>query len=52
MTRSEAIQRLKSKAERMEILAAAERGPGARAAGERMRLDAEAIRLLLQEVEE
>lgn len=46
MTKQEAVQHLLAKAARMEILAAAERGPGARAAGERMRLDAQAIRLV------
>lgn len=50
MTKAEALARLRAKADRLEILAAAERGPGARAAGERMRLDALAIRVVCAEL--
>lgn len=46
---SEAINRLLHKADNLEILAAAERGPqSARDAGERMRLDAEAMRMVCE----
>lgn len=48
MTLDQAIGRLETKAIRMEILAAAERGPGT--AGDQMKRDAEAVRFVVAEM--
>lgn len=50
ITLAAAVVVLERKAGNMRILAGAERGPGARAAGEKLRTEAEAIEVVIAEL--